>query len=196
MLFYFDKVIYFIGAACLTLSCQAQASDDFERTHWSYNIGIDAWRLDPSVDSDPEPWNAQNTNLLLPNAATAWHFTNTSPYVIVSANQSIGKTATLSFKAKANQTSGLKVDEAALHKEISPSLGVRAGLVNYKTSWCRTYEPDNGWIREVETTCLTRALSDVTGGAPGLQVVTQTSGIIFGAKSGRNLSPNGFSLRP
>lgn len=174
MLFYFDKVTYFIGAACLTLSCQAQASDDFERTHWSYNIGIDAWRLDPSVDSDPEPWNAQNTNLLLPNAATAWHFTNTSPYVIVSANQSIGKTATLSFKAKANQTSGLKVDEAALHKEISPSLGVRAGLVNYKTSWCRTYEPDNGWIREVETTCLTRALSDVTGGAPGLQVVTQT----------------------
>jgi hypothetical protein len=175
MFLYFDKVIYFIGAACLMLACQAQAaSDDFERAHFSYNLGIDAWRLDPSVATDPAPWNAQNTNLLLPNAVNAWHFTNTSPYVIVSANQYIGKSTTLSFKAKANQISGLQLDEAALHKEISPSLGVRAGLVNYKTSWCRSYEPDNGWIREVETTCLTRTLSDVTGAAPGLQMVTQT----------------------
>ncbi len=153
--------------------CQTiYAAEDLKTSKWSYQLGVDAWRLNPSVEQDPAPWNAQNTNLLLPNATTKWNYTNTSPHATFIGNQYIQNHTFFSLKAKADQTQGVRVDEAMLQHDISPSFGVRVGVVNYKTSWCRTYEPDNGWIREVETVCLTKSLRDVTGGAPGAQAFT------------------------
>lgn len=155
--------------------CQSiHAAEDLEISKWSYQLGVDTWQLNASVAQDPAPWNAQNTNLLLPNAATKWRYADTSPYAAVIGNQYIQNNTFFSLKAKADQTKGLRVDEAMVQHDISPSFGVRAGVVNYKTSWCRTYEPDNGWIREVETVCLTKSLRDVTGGAPGAQAFTST----------------------
>ncbi len=183
MHFYFDlrgllslaKVLQLICVAASCVFGLLHASNDLPATKWSYNLGVDIWRLDPSVERDPAPWNAQNTNLLLANAVTKWDYKNTSPYITLAANKSLLNSTFLSLKAQANQTSGLRVDEAALQHHISPSLGVRAGVVNYKTSWCRTYEPDNGWIREAETICLTKSFNDVTGGAPGAQLFSSTT---------------------
>lgn len=183
MFFKYQKLIQFcryelvrLACICGLFLCQAShAYDDLDISKWSYQLGVDTWRLNASVEQDPAPWNAQNTNLLLPNAATKWTYADTSPYVAVIGNHYIQNNTFVSLKAKADQTKGLRVDEAMLQHDISPSFGVRAGVVNYKTSWCRTYEPDNGWIREVETICLTKSLRDVTGGAPGAQVFTNNT---------------------
>jgi hypothetical protein len=64
----------------------------------------------------------------------------------------------------------MRLDEASFQYNLSPSLGARVGVVNYKTSWCRTYEPNNGWMREIEAICVTPQFRDVTGGAPGAQI--------------------------
>lgn len=160
------------GVVCVCLGQASVAAEELVISKWSYQLGVDSWHLQPSIAHDPAPWNAQNTNLLLPNAVTKWRYSDTSPYAAVIGSHHIQNNTFFSLKAKADQTKGLRVDEAMLQHDISPSFGVRAGVVNYKTSWCRAYEPDNGWIREVETVCLTKNFSDVTGGAPGAQILT------------------------
>lgn len=168
----------FVRLACVfgVFLCQAAfASDNYVISKWSYQLGVDTWRLHPSVAQDPAPWNAQNTNLLLPNAVTQWDYSDTSPFASVIGKHYLINSTFVSLKAKADQAKGVRVDEAMLQHDISPSFGVRAGVVDYKTSWCRTYEPDNGWIREVETVCLTKSFRDVAGGAPGAQVFTSTT---------------------
>lgn len=166
------KLLQLASALLVCLFQTSFAADELVISKWSYQLGVDSWRLNPSVEQDPAPWNAQNTNLLLPNAVTKWRYSDTSPYAAVIGNHHIQNNTFFSLKAKADQAKGLRVDEAMLQHDISPSFGVRAGVVNYKTSWCRTYEPDNGWIHEVETVCLTKNFRDVTGGAPGAQVFT------------------------
>ena len=150
----------------------AQAFNELPESKWSYQVGVDTWKLNASVAKDPEPWNAQNTNLLLPNAATKWPYESTSVFTTVMGSKQVSQDTYLSLKARADQTLGMRLDEAIVQHNLSPSLGLRGGVVNYKTSWCRTYEPDSGWIREVETICVTQSLQDVTGGAPGLQIFT------------------------
>lgn len=169
---YLQKVQGLLCLLWLIAFSNAQAFNEVPEGEWSYQVGMDSWSLNASVAKDPKPWNAQNTNLLLPNAATKWPYQATSAFTMVSGSQQISKDTHLSLKARADQTVGLRLDEAKLQHNLSPSLGLRFGVVNYKTSWCRTYEPDSGWIREVETICVTKGLQDVTGGAPGLQIFT------------------------
>ena len=163
--------------ACIMWRCafgMAHASEE-QQPQWAYTMGVDMWRLDPSVRTNTEPgFIDENANLVLPNADTAWRFRNTSPFVTLMGSGHITNQTSWSFRAKAEQTQGLRVDEAMLEHHMSPSLGLRAGVLNYKTSWCRTYEPDNGWMREVETICVTQHFRDVTGSAPGMQLFTNT----------------------
>ncbi len=140
-------------------------------TKWSYLMGLDTWTLNPSVSKDSEPgFSEENTNLLLPNAATTWDYKNISPFVAVTANTPLTNSIGFALNARADQTVGMRLDEASFQYNLSPSLGARLGVVNYKTSWCRTYEPNNGWMREIEAICVTPQFRDVTGGAPGLQI--------------------------
>jgi hypothetical protein len=169
---YLKKVQGLLSLLWLIAFSNAQAFNELPEGKWSYQVGVDSWSLNASVAKDPEPWNAQNTNLLLPNAATKWPYKATSAFTSVSGSQQVSKSTYLSLKARADQTVGLRLDEAMLQHNLSPSLGLRFGVVNYKTSWCRSYEPDSVWIREVETICVTKGLQDVTGGAPGLQIFT------------------------
>lgn len=156
-------------AGCLS---SASAMTDGSTGDWIFKVGVDTWQLDASVAKDPQPWNAQNTNLLLPNAVTKWQYQPSSAFASVIGYQPISSDTHVSLKSRADQTMGLRLDEAMVQHMISPSLGLRFGVVNYKSSWCRTYEPDSGWIREVETICVTKGFRDVTGGAPGLQIFT------------------------
>ena len=140
-------------------------------TKWSSQMGVDTWKLNPSVSKDSDPgFSEENTNLLLPNAATTWNYKNVSPFITVTGNTQLTNTTSFALNARADQTVGMRLDEASFQYNLSPSLGARLGVVNYKTSWCRTYEPNNGWMREIEAICVTPQVRDVTGGAPGAQI--------------------------
>ena len=158
---------------CVVALNHAQASDEVSSVKWSYVVGVDAWKLNPSVSKDSDPgFSEENTNLLLPNAANTWHYKNISPFASVIGTKKITNDTNFSLKARADQTLGMRLDEASIEHNVSPFLGARVGVVNYKTSWCRSYEPDNGWIREIEAICVTPQFRDVTGGAPGAQLFT------------------------
>lgn len=154
----------------------AEAVDPSSNTKWSYQMGVDTWRLNPSVSKDTRPgFSEENTNLLLPNAATTWDYKNISTYVTVSGTTQFTNSSSFTLNARAEQTVGLRLDEASFQYNVSPSLGARLGVVNYKTSWCRTYEPNSGWMREIEAICVTPQFRDVTGGAPGAQIFTNNT---------------------
>ena len=156
---------------CASQVVMAQSSDLNPQSRWTYQLSSDVWKLKTDTSADYLPgYIEQNSNLLLPNSQTKWHYREVSVAGWVTATQRIGNGLDLSFKARADQTIGSRIEEAQIQKDISPFLGVRAGIVDYKTSWCRTYEQDNGWIREIEAMCNTPQFREVAGGAPGIQV--------------------------
>ncbi len=153
---------------------QAQTNLSDENGQWSYQLGTDLWRLNPSVKNDSLPnYVEENSNLLLPNSHTKWSYNDLSAWGRLIGTKRLENDITANTKMRADQTVGFRVDEAQIQKDISPYLGLRAGVVDYKTSWCRAYEPNNGWIHENETICNTPQFRAVTGGAPGAQVLVQ-----------------------
>ncbi len=158
-------------------SAKAQPSiDDVDQAKWSYQLGTDAWRISASTQVDSNLGIVdERSNLLLPDTDTKWQYRNVSAYGWVIGNKPLTRDSTVAFKAQANQTLGLRVDEALIESRISPFLGARLGVVDYKTSWCRTYESNSVWIRDVEPICNFQNFRDVTGGAPGAQVFVQNT---------------------
>lgn len=140
-------------------------------SQWSYQIGVDAWKISASAQANSDPGHIEERSwLLLPDYDTNWRYKNTSAYGWVIATKALTSKLNVSMKAQANQQLGLRVDEAQIENHISPYLGFRLGVVDYKTSWCRTYESDSIWIRDVEPLCNLQTYRDITGGAPGAQL--------------------------
>ena len=137
----------------------------------SMQMGIDAWKLMPSVanDSNPTLNRRANTFLFLPNAYSKWTYRSVSPWIVISGDLKVTQNTLLNFKYLADQSVGARLDELNFDWSISPLLGIRAGLVNYKTTWCRTYETDSPWMREPDFFCSTSTRKDLRGGAPGIQ---------------------------
>ena len=170
-IFYVQIVYALFGLLSLCTSLEVKAFDETQDSKWTGQVGLDYWQLKPSVSKDSAPgYSEENTNLLLPNAATTWNYKDLSAYANLMGTKQITNSISVSLKARANQTVGMRIDEASVQYNLSPTFGARVGIVNYKTSWCRPYEPDNGWIREIEAICVTPQFLDVTGGAPGAQL--------------------------
>ena len=66
----------------LVLCPPVQADLNQKTSEWSFQTGIDAWRLYPSVKEDLEPGFVEaNSNLLLPNSYATWNYKGNSPFV-------------------------------------------------------------------------------------------------------------------
>ncbi|WP_146178927.1 hypothetical protein [Limnohabitans sp. Jir61] len=146
-------------------------TDDTSNTQWSYQLGVDTWRISASTETDSNLGLVDERSfLLLPDTHTERPYKSASLYGWVVGNKPLTGSTKFSFKAQANQSLGARLDEAQIETHISPFLGFRFGVVDYKTSWCRTYEADSVWIRDVEPICNFQNFRDVTGGAPGVQL--------------------------
>lgn len=162
-------------AACTSVYAQTNAEDG-NQARWSYQLGSDAWHISASTETDSNLGLVdERSSLLLPDTKTKWDFKKLSAYGWLIGHKPITRDTTFTFKVQANQTFGLRVDEAQIEHLISPYLGFRLGVVDYKTSWCRTYESNSIWIRDVEPICNFQDFRDVTGGAPGAQVFIQNT---------------------
>lgn len=167
-------VVQSLVMVCLGAITPLRANDLSFSSGLSYQVGTDIWQLKPSVKKDSRPnYIEENSNLLLPNSHTKLTYNDISFWGRLIANKQLTKDISVSTKIRTDQTVGAKVDEAKIEKEFSPFLMLRAGVVDYKTSWCRTYESTSAWAREIEAICNTPEFRDVTGGAPGIQVVTR-----------------------
>jgi hypothetical protein len=159
-------VVQLLACLCscfIALSAHAQIwqdpDADWFTTHVA-QVGADAWRLSPQ---SPE------TLLMLPTNSQ-WHYKSVSPWLTFDGQMTVHRNAMLSLKVRADQAMGTHLDEMSLDWSVSPSLGIKAGVVSYKTSWCRTYDVDSPWVRENDPFCMVRKTSDASGGAPGFQV--------------------------
>lgn len=169
-----QAILRSLACGVFAIAQLAHATDLATQIKWSYQAGIDIWQLKPSVDMDSQPnFVEENSNLLLPNSHTKLSYRDISAWGRLIGNKQITNDISISAKIRGDQTVGLRADEAQIQKDISPSLIVRAGVVDYKTSWCRSYESTNGWIQEIEAICNTPQFRDVTGGAPGIQILTR-----------------------
>lgn len=146
---------------------QINATPFEQQNKTTYQLGVDAWQMHtPNKASIPLKGV---DNLFLANGNTQWEFKNTAPWIKVDGTWQVTHAISLKYKARSDQSVGNKVDDLHVDLAISPSFGFRAGVVDYKTSWCRTYDVDSPWMRENDPFCTTKTTNAATLSAPGLQ---------------------------
>ena len=151
----------------LGLSSQVHAQDsNWQDFSYQYNvhIGFDYWDIEQQADS------ARLKRLAyLPDGDPQWSYRNPSPWIHFDSSSTLSSSLSSNFKFRGNQTSDWRVDELNLSWSIAPSWGITAGVVDYKTSWCRSYDVDSIWVRENDPFCTVRTTEQGTGAAPGVQ---------------------------
>lgn len=134
---------------------------------FSVQMGADTWDLRTPEKSEAKLRGVDN--LFLANSNTKWNYKNATAWVKTEGQWTIHSNLALTYKARGEQSVGLKLDDLHFDYHLSPKFGLRVGVVDYKTSWCRTYEVDSPWIRENDPFCTTQTTNSATLSAPGLQ---------------------------
>jgi len=128
---------------CLCAAVHAQGQTrtdavDYPIGRYNAQVGMDAWQF--SSDK-PE-------KLLMMATNTHWRYRPVAPWGTFDGRLMLSSQAAVALKARTNQEMGSHVDELSADWAFSPSVGVKAGVLDYKTSWCRTYDIDSPWVRE------------------------------------------------
>lgn len=163
------QILVLLLTLCLGGHVSAQAVDDgredvidYPLGRYNAQVGVDAWQFS---GRRPDPMLMLATN-------TEWHYRPVSPWGTFDGRLMLRPQATVALKVRSNQEMGSHVDELSADWGVSPSFGVKAGVVDYKTSWCRTYDVDSPWVRESDPFCTVVEVSGPSGGAPGAQLYT------------------------
>jgi hypothetical protein len=128
-------------------------------------IGVDAWHLRPST------WDGNaNRNLFLANSQSAWDYKSVSPWLKSIINAKFSDDLTFQFKFRADQSLGLHVDDLHIDWSFWPTTGIRAGVVDFKVNWCKTYDVDSPWIRENDPFCTSPSTFTANNAGPGIQL--------------------------
>ena len=142
-------------------------SDTNTAIKFNVQLGLDAWDL-KTPDRSAAPLKGVD-RLYLANSNTQWTYRNPAAWVKTSGQWDISSNLSLTFKARADQSVGTQLDDLNFDYRLSPKLGFRAGVLDYKTSWCRTYETDSPWIQEIDPFCTNPVTNESTLAAPGVQ---------------------------
>jgi len=137
---------------------------------FNVQLGLDVWQIN-TPDKSQTPLKGVD-RLYLANSYTEWDYHSASTWLKSSGQWNMNPDLTLNYKARADQSAGVQVNDLNFDYRLSPKLGFRAGVVNYKTSWCRTYETDSPWIQEIDPFCTIKVTNESTLAAPGLQAYT------------------------
>lgn len=134
---------------------------------FNLQLGLDAWDL-KTPDRSDAPLKGVD-RLYLANSNTQWTYRNPAAWIKTSGQWEISSNLSLTYKARADQSVGTKLDDLNFDYRLSPKLGFRAGVLDYKTSWCRTYETDSPWIQEIDPFCTNRVTNESTLASPVVQ---------------------------
>lgn len=138
------------------------------------------WQLRTQVHMGADAWHIEHTPkdgplapaVFMPDGSNRWQFRNVSPWYVVQASLSQGLQSEWVLKARANQSVGARVDQLYYDHALSPKLGFRVGVVDYRATWCRVYDLDDPWVREADPFCSDQIIKVATASAPGLQAYT------------------------
>lgn len=134
-----------------------------------FQVGVDAWHIDHSSE---EPLTRRN--MFLADSQTRWTYRELSPWYTAQSQLNFGPLQHVVLRARANQGSGGVLDQLYYDHGISPSLGFRIGVADYRATWCREYDLDNPWVRESDPFCSQRFIRLPLSSAPALQAYANT----------------------
>ena len=173
------------GGAWLLLAGVSIAHAEGLKINSTFEGGVDAWAITPRkpglppVGTDFREGNslADYDSLHLPDSDTKWNYRSVAPWMRFSSTVRLNTNFEANFKMRADQLLGAHVDVANIDWAPSPYMGLRAGVVNFNTNWCRTYDVDSPWIAEPDAFCRSNIPMRINNAAPGLQAY---SNITFG----------------
>ena len=143
---------------------------DEVRSSHVIQVGVDTWNLNKSLG--PTGIIDSTRHLNLADSQPHGNYKSSSPWIKVDAQARLAN-ATFRFRFDQNQSVGTRIDE--LSADLSRyDLGVRAGVLGYKVSWCRTQDVDSPWMRENDPFCVVDTTSAAIKAAPGLQAYINT----------------------
>lgn len=137
---------------------------DVSRNH-QVQMGIDTWSLHKNLG--PAGYYENNDLLYLADSYSDRTYQSTAPWIKVNAEaKSNNKIFRLRYDN--NQSVGSRIDELSMDWSHR-TFGLRAGVLSYKISWCRTHDMDAPWMRENDSFCTVRSNSTPIKSSPGLQ---------------------------
>jgi len=156
------------AAACSLTALHAQAQGAWQLQN-HFQVGVDAWHIEHSSEVP-----ATRGQMFLADSETAWSYRDVSPWYTAQSQLSLGPLNQVVLRARASQGSGGVLDQLYYDHGISPSLGFRVGVADYRATWCREYDLDNPWIKEGDPFCSQRLARKPLSSAPALQVYLNT----------------------
>jgi hypothetical protein len=130
-------------------------------------IGVDTWHLDKKLEPDVQSNYTSKDLLFLADSFPHGQYQNPSTWVKIDA-EARKDNKVLRLRYDNNQSVGSRIDELSMDWGYN-RLGVRAGVLGYKVSWCRTNDLDSPWIRENDPFCVVRSTSAPIKSSPGIQ---------------------------
>lgn len=131
-------------------------------------LGIDAWHIEHSTKD-----SSQKNMAFMADSLTRWSYREASSWLTLESVLRIKSNGEFVLKAQANASRGAKLNQLSYDHFISPSLGLRVGVLDYRATWCRTYDLDNPWVREADPFCSSSRISLPTDSAPAIQTYTR-----------------------
>lgn len=141
----------------------ARAQSDWHLEN-TLQVGLDAWHIAHSA-----PDRVTRDTMYLADSAPRWSYREASPWYTLQSQLHMGAKDLLVLRVRANQGLGSALDQLYHDHAISPSLGIRAGVADYRATWCREYDLDNPWVRESDPFCTDQRIRQPTSSAPALQ---------------------------
>jgi hypothetical protein len=130
-------------------------------------VGVDTWHLNKKLEQDVQSNYPSSDLLFLADSYPHGQYQNPSPWVKIDAEARTGNKV-LRLKYDNNQSVGSRIDELSMDWSYN-RLGMRAGILGYKVSWCRTNDLNSPWIRENDPFCVVRSTSAPIKSSPGIQ---------------------------
>lgn len=167
----FLKSTFLLACVC-TFAVPPALAQDWEDANFqiSGQLGLDAWDIGATANTE-----RLKRLLYMADSTPQWTYKSPAPWIRLETEATLNRSLSARFKFRADQSSGLRIDELNMNWAISPFLGLSAGVVDYKTSWCQTYNTESAWVRENDPFCTVRTTDQATGAAPGLQLTAQWS---------------------
>jgi hypothetical protein len=171
------------GVAWLLLAGVSIAHAEGLKINSTFEGGVDAWSIRPGRPAQPPPGTRlsngseyhDHVNLVLPDADTKWNYRSVSPWLRLSSHVRLSPNIEVNMKLRADQLMGAHVDVVNIDWAPSPYLGLRGGVVNFNTNWCRTYDVDSPWMAEPDVFCRSYRFTNINNAAPGIQAYTNTT---------------------
>jgi len=142
-------------------------ADDVIGSH-VLQVGVDAWRINTSAQEDTTANMKALSRLQLANSYPVWSYQDVSPWLRFDGGLRVGGNTLLALKYRSDQSTGSRLDEVSVDWAYH-AFGVKAGVLDPKMSWCRTYDVDSPWVRESNGFCTIQPDNFAKGSAPGVQ---------------------------